>query len=219
MGYPLGGASFYLHFASEDSLLTAQPQRWAPRSCQPVSCPASPAWVGITLERLWGIGEKPVIQDLNSQGSTHSWSQAASGYEGSQRAELWATGRGWGQKVLLPAPSMGDWSRAAPLMEDVRLGFLIKLQCLFHLGPYFLKVAFLNHVLCLCGLETSLPTPHTSPAGLRPQTGPHEVPVVVQLQPGSLHIEVQAFLRWPASSQTSASIPAACLSCGEELGF
>lgn len=62
--------------------------------------------------------------------------------------------------VLLPAPSMGDWSRAAPLMEDVRLGFLIKLHCLFHLRPYFLKVAFLNHVLCLCGLETSLLTPH-----------------------------------------------------------
>lgn len=85
-------------------------------------------------------------------------------------------------------------------MEDGRLGFLIKLQCLFHLGPYFLTVAFLNHVLCLCGLETSLLTPHTSPPGLRLQTGPHEVPVVVQLQHGSFLIEVHAFLRWPAFS-------------------
>lgn len=58
LGDPLGGAALYLNLASEDSLLTAQPQWWAPRSCQPVSCPASPTCVGITLERLWGIGEE-----------------------------------------------------------------------------------------------------------------------------------------------------------------
>lgn len=106
LGHPFGGAFFYLNFASEDSLLTAQSQRWAPRSCQPVSCPASPACVGSTLERLWGLGEKPVILDLNSQDSTRSWSQTASGYEGSQGRALGHRKR-VGQTMLLPSSING----------------------------------------------------------------------------------------------------------------
>lgn len=53
--------------------------------------------------------------------------------------------------------------KAVSLTEDMKLGFLIKLDLCLHLGSHFPKVTFLesakNHLLSQCGLETQfLPT-------------------------------------------------------------
>lgn len=90
---------------------------------------------------------KPLIQDLNSQGSTPGRRQPVGTKEvrGQHFGPKLGSGAGVAGPLYGPLPAtLGDWSRVAPFVGDMRLGFLIKLQCLFHLGLYFLKMAFLE---------------------------------------------------------------------------
>lgn len=107
-GHPLGEASICLNLASEDSLPTTQPQGWALRSPQPVSCTASPTFVVILLEGLWGMDEEASDPRPEFSGLHPSRSQTASGYKGSQRAELWAkVGLGAGSGWTIVRPLIG----------------------------------------------------------------------------------------------------------------
>lgn len=100
---------------------------------------------------------------------------------GSQWIQRESEDRALGQNMGVGAGS--GWTIVYPLLirrlgqactshGDMTWGFLIKLQCLFHLRPYFLKMAFLELChLSWCGLETSLliPTPPLKAcASLRP---------------------------------------------------
>lgn len=92
--------------------------------------------------------ENDMTQDLNSQGSTPSGPRQPVGTEevgGQHFGPKLGSGTGVAGPLYSPLPTtLGDWSRVAPFVGDMRLGFLIKLQCLFHLGLYFLKIAFLE---------------------------------------------------------------------------
>lgn len=89
-----------------------------------------------------GWVRKPVTPDPDPQGCTLFWSRWPVGMMGS--------GADGGDKKWLDlaqppitATTLGIGFRAAPLMGNMRLHFLIKLHlCLVYLGPFFLKVTF-----------------------------------------------------------------------------